>query len=197
MDGDIFAAVRSLAEMTNRQIGLLPFIEADQIQRAKEKFQARTSAVTTDFNLANRERSPSLYASLVKEAREATETLAEAAAARGVHLPNIQLMSMRMLGQFIADIKYICRTDPECLAAVDHEAQQAEAYIRRQLRIGHIHADTEVVRAWIIGSGLNNSKIAWTIFHSQPDFHGVKQQDFKEIWGEAHPRNGRGRPSNR
>ena len=194
MDGGITAACRRLAQMGNRQIGLLPFIEADQIQRAKEKFQARTTAVTTEFNVANRERSPSLYASLVREAREATETLAEAAAARGVHLPNIQLMSTRMFEQLIAEIKYICRTDPECLAAVDHEAQQAEAYIRRQLRIGHIHADTKVVRSWIIESGFNNSKMAWTNFHSQPDFHGVKQQDFKRIWSEVHPRNGRGRP---
>ena len=179
--------------MTNRKIGFLPFIEHDQIERARDNFRARTDAANAEFNGAGRPRSPSLYVRLVKEAREASESLAEAAALRGIHLPKIRRLAVGLFEDCVNDIRYICRSDVESTDAVDCAATEAQSYLNRQLSINHTHADDNEIRRWIENSLLNNQEKAWTVFHGLPNFNNVTKVTFLSIWRQVFPGRKRGR----
>ena len=193
MDGGS-TATEARSEVANRKIGFLPFIENDQIERARDNFRARTDAANTGFSLAGRARSPSLYVRLVKEAREASESLAEAAAVRGIHLPKIRELTVGLFKDCVDDIRYICRSDVECLAAVDYAATEAQSYLNRQLSINHTHASDDEIKLWIENSSLKNQEKAWTAFHNLPDFHSVTKVTFLSIWRQVFPERKRGRP---
>ena len=193
MDGG-GTATEARSEVANRKIGYLPFIEKDQIQRARDNFRARTDAANAEFNLAGRPRSPTLYVRLVKEAREASESLAEAAALRGIHLPKIREIAVGLFEDCVKDIGYICRSDVECLAAVDCAVTEAQSYLNRQLSINHTHASDDEIMRWIESSLLNNQEKAWTAFHSLPEFNNVIKDTFLSIWRQVFPDRKRGRP---
>ena len=180
--------------MANRKIGFLPFIENDQIERARDNFRARTDAANAEFSLAGRDRPPGLYVRLVKEARETSESLAEAAALRGIHLPKIRGLTVGLFEDCVKDIRYICRSDKECLAAVDCAVIEAQSYLNRQLSINHTHAADDEIKRWIETSLLNNQEKAWTVFHGLPDFHSVTKPIFLSIWKQVFPGRKRGRP---
>ena len=187
-------ATEARSEVANRKIGFLPFIENDQIERARDNFRARTDAANAEFNLSGRPRSPSLYVRLVTEAREASESLAEAAAVRGIPMPKIRELAVGLFEDCVKDIRYICRSDVECLAAVDCAATKAQSYLNRQLSINHTHASDDEIKGWIKNSGLNNQEKAWTAFHRLPDFHNVTKNTFLPIWRQVFPERKRGRP---
>jgi hypothetical protein len=180
--------------MANRKIGFLPFIEDDQIARAKDNFRARIDSVNTQFKVANRSRCASQYVTLVKEAREVSEVLAESAALRGVHLPKIQEIVLTLFGEFVTDVLYICGSNRENKTAVKIEALESENYLKRQLSISYTHASREDVAYWIKASAMSNSKLAWNAFHHEPDFNTISREYFITIWREVFPGRRQGRP---